>query len=133
MSLNRAMVIGYLGHDPETRFLPSGQRVVSFSVATDESFTDKDGNKQERVEWHSIVAFARLGEICAEYLKQGRQVFIEGRLRTREYEPKNGDGKRKRTEIIASRVQFLGAPPAERTDVATVEEAPIPSADEAPF
>jgi single-strand DNA-binding protein len=127
------MVIGYLGHDPETRFLPSGQRVVNFSVATDESFTDKDGNKQERVEWHSIVAFARLGEICAEYLKQGRQVFVEGRLRTREYEAKNGDGKRKRTEIIASRVQFLGARPPEQTDAAAVEEQPIPSDDEAPF
>src|SRR5208282_6083690 len=68
MSLNRAMVIGYLGQDPETRFLPSGQPVVGFSVATDESFIDKEDQKQERVEWHNIVAFARLGEICAEYL-----------------------------------------------------------------
>lgn len=72
MSLNRAMVIGYLGRDPETRFMPSGLPAVSFSVATDESFTDKEGRKQERVEWHHIVAFARLGEICAEYLKKGR-------------------------------------------------------------
>ena len=133
MSLNRAMVIGYLGRDPETRFLPSGQPAVSFSIATDESYTDKEGKKQERVEWHDIVAFTRLGEICAEYLKKGRQVFVEGRLRTREFEAKNGDGKRKRTEIVASRVQFLGAPPAERADVATVEEPPIPPADEAPF
>jgi len=132
MSLNRASLIGYLGRDPETRFLPSGQRVVSFSVATDESFTDKDGSKQERVEWHSIVAFTRLGEICTEYLKQGRQVFVEGRLRTREYEPKNGDGKRRRTEIVASRVQFLGTPPTERPDAGAAEE-PIPPTDEAPF
>src|SRR6516164_7546209 len=93
MSLNRAMVIGYLGHDPETRLLASGQPVVSFSVATDESFMDKNAKKQERVEWHSIVAFARLGEICAEHLKKGRQVFVEGRLRTREYEGKNGGGR----------------------------------------
>ena len=113
MSLNKAMVIGYLGRDPETRFLPSGQPAVSFSVATDESYTDKEGQKQERVEWHDIVAFARLGEICAEYLKKGRQVFVEGRLRTREYEAKNGDGKRRRTEIVAARVQFLGAPPTD--------------------
>jgi single-strand DNA-binding protein len=133
MSLNRAMVIGYLGHDPETRFLPSGQRVVNFSIATDESFTDKDGQKQERTEWHSIVAFARLGEICAEYLKQGRQVFVEGRLRTREFDPRSGDGKRKRTEIVASRVQFLGVPPSGRTEVAALEEPPIPSVEEAPF
>ena len=132
MSLNRAMVIGYLGHDPETRLLPSGQPVVSFSIATDESFTDKNGGKQERVEWHSIVAFSRLGEICAEHLKKGRQVFVEGRLRTREYEAKNNGGRRQRTEIVASRVQFLGPPPAERTDVSAVEEPPI-SADDVPF
>jgi len=133
MSLNRAMVIGYLGHDPETRFLPSGQRVVNFSIATDESFTDKDGNKQERTEWHSIVAFARLGEICAEYLKQGRQVFVEGRLRTREYEAKNGDGKRKRTEIVASRVQFLGVPPAEKTVGTSLEEPLLAGDSDVPF
>ena len=114
MSLNRAMVIGYLGHDPETRFLPSGQHVVGLSVATDELFTDKEGQKQQRTEWHSIVAFGRLGEICAEHLKKGRQVFVEGRLRTREYESKNGDSKRKRTEIVATRVLFLGTPPTDR-------------------
>jgi single-strand DNA-binding protein len=129
MSLNRAMVIGYLGHDPETRFLPSGLHVVSFSVATDESFTDKDGHKQERTEWHSIVAFARLGEICAEHLKRGRQVFVEGRLRTREYESKNGDGNRKRTQIVASRVQFLGAPAGDKLAASAVDEAPLADSD----
>jgi single-strand DNA-binding protein len=133
MSLNRAMIIGYLGQDPETRFLPSGQPVVGFSVATDESFIDKEGNKQERVEWHSIVAFARLGEICAEYLKQGRQVFVEGRLRSREYEPKNGTGKRRRTEIVASRVQFLGAPPDQETTASGTDEPLVPLGDDAPF
>ncbi len=132
MALNRAMVIGYLGQDPETRFLPSGQQVVGFSVATDESFIDKEGHKQERVEWHNIVAFARLAEICAEYLKQGRQVFVEGRMRTREYEAKNGGGKRKRTEIVASRVQFLGAPPAERIAESAVDE-PLPGDSDVPF
>ena len=133
MSLNRAMVIGYLGQDPETRFLPSGQPVVGFSVATDESFIDKEDQKQERVEWHNIVAFARLGEICAEYLKQGRQVFVEGRLHTREYEPKNGTGKRKRTEIVASRVQFLGTPPIEKVAVAESEEPFLAADSDAPF
>ena len=133
MSLNKAMVIGYLGRDPETRFLPSGQPAVSFSVATDESYTDKEGEKQERVEWHDIVAFARLGEICAEFLKKGRQVFVEGRLRTREYEAKNGDGKRRRTEIVASRVQFLGTPQLERTAVNEGEEHPWPADSDVPF
>jgi len=132
MSLNRAMVIGYLGHDPETRLLASGQPVVNFSVATDEFFTDKNGEKQERTEWHSIVAFSRLGEICAEHLKRGRQVFVEGRLRTREYEAKNNGGKRQRTEIIASRVQFLGARPVQDTAEAAAE-VPAPPSDDAPF
>jgi len=127
------MIIGYLGQNPETRFLPSGQPVVGFSVATDESFIDKEGHKQERVEWHNIVAFARLAEICAEYLKQGRQVFVEGRLRTREYEPKNGTGKRKRTEIVASRVQFLGTPPPEKAAVTSIEDSPLPPDSEVPF
>jgi single-strand DNA-binding protein len=131
MSFNRAMVIGYLGHDPETRFLPSGQHVVSFSVATDESFADRDGQKRERTEWHSIVAFARLGEICAEHLKKGRQVFVEGRLRTREYEPKSGNGKHKRTEIVASRVQFLGTPPDKLATSAADE--PVLAESDVPF
>ncbi len=133
MSLNRAMVIGYLGQDPETRFLPSGQPMVGFSVATDESFIDMEGHTQERAEWHNIVAFARLGEICAEYLKQGRQVFVEGRLRTREYEPKNGDGKRKRTQIVASRVQFLGTPPPTDRTAANAIEEPPPADSDVPF
>src|ERR1700691_6106994 len=111
MSLNRAMVIGNLGSNPEFRHLPSGQPAVGFSVATDESFTDKEGQKQDRVQWHHIVAFGKLAEVCNEYLTKGRQVYVEGRLRTREFEAKNDGGKRQRTEIIASRVQFLGAPP----------------------
>ncbi len=102
------MVIGYLGKDPEIHFLPSGQPVVNFSIATDESFTDMNREKKERVEWHAIVAFSRLGEICAEHLKKGRQVYVEGLLRTREYETKDNSGKRQRTEIVASPVQFLG-------------------------
>ena len=78
MSLNRAMVIGNLGGDPVLRNLPSGQPAVGFSIATDESFTDKEGQKQERVEWHQIVAFGKLAETCHQYLKKGRQVYVEG-------------------------------------------------------
>jgi single-strand DNA-binding protein len=114
MSLNRVTIIGYLGQDPELRLLPaSGQAVANFSVATDETFTDKEGNRHERVDWHHIVVYGRVAETCKEYLKRGRQVYLEGRLQTREYEARNNGGKRQRTEIIASRVQFLGTPPAE--------------------
>jgi single-strand DNA-binding protein len=133
MSLNRATIIGYLGGDPELRTLPSGQPVVNFAVATDEAFVDKQGQKQERVEWHRVVAFGKIAETCAKYLKKGRQVYVEGRLRTSEFEAKNNGGKRQRTEIVASRVQFLGAPPAEQVDAAVGEEPPIPSAEEVPF
>src|SRR6516165_1571980 len=80
MSLNRATVIGYLGGDPVLRNLPSGQAAVGFSVATDESFTDKQGQKQQRVEWHQIVAFGKLAETCSQYLKKGRQIYVEGQL-----------------------------------------------------
>jgi single-strand DNA-binding protein len=132
MSLNRAMVIGNLGADPELRHLPSGQAFTGFSVATDESFADKQGQKQERVEWHHIVAFGNLAESCSQYLRKGRQVYVEGRLRTREFDAKNNGGKRHRTEIIASRVQFLGSPTAEKTEASAIDE-PMPPADEVPF
>ena len=132
MSLNRAMVIGNLGGDPELRHLPSGHAAVGFSIATDETFTDKQGEKQERVEWHHIVAFGKLAETCNQYLKKGRQVYVEGRLRTREFEVRNNGGKRQRTEIVAARVQFLGAPPAEKVEVTAVEE-PLAPSDDVPF
>src|SRR5581483_3007398 len=133
MSLNRATVIGYLGGDPELRSLPSGQPLVNFAVATDETFVDKQGQRQERVEWHRVVAFGKIADTCAKYLRKGRQVYVEGSLRTSEFEAKNNGGKRQRTEIVASRVQFLGAPPAERVDAAAIEEPPIPSVEEVPF
>ena len=109
MSLNKVMVIGHLGQDPEIRYTPAGLPVVNLSVATDEAYVDKDGKRQERTEWHRVVVVAKLALTCHEYLKRGRQVFVEGRLRTREWES-NGATSR-RTEIVASRVQFLGAPP----------------------
>ncbi|MGO9056330.1 MAG: single-stranded DNA-binding protein [Candidatus Binataceae bacterium] len=112
MSLNRVTLIGHLGQDPELRHLPTnGQPVASFSMATDEWYTDKQGQRQERTDWHNVVVFGKAAETCKEYLKKGRQVYVEGRLRTREFEAKNDGGKRQRTEIIASRVQFLGTPP----------------------
>ncbi len=108
MSLNRAMIIGNLGQDPEIRYMPTGLPVVNFSVATDEAYRDKDGKRQEGVQWHRIVVIGKLALACNEYLKKGREVFVEGRLRTREWE-NNGSNVR-RTEIVATRVQFLGAP-----------------------
>jgi single-strand DNA-binding protein len=126
MSLNRAMVIGYLGSDPEIRSLPSRQPVVRFSVATDESYTDKQDHKQERVEWHHVIAFGKLVDICKEYLQKGRQVYVEGRLRTREYEAKNNGGKRQRTEIVALRVQFLGRAPSGEAGASAVDEPTSP-------
>ncbi|MGH7949544.1 MAG: single-stranded DNA-binding protein [Candidatus Binataceae bacterium] len=108
MGVNKAIVIGNLGRDPEVRYLASGQSVANFSVATSDTFTDRAGNKQERTDWHNIVVYGKQAEICGQYLKKGRQVYIEGRINYRQYEAKDGSGKRYVTEIVAQRVQFLG-------------------------
>jgi single-strand DNA-binding protein len=108
MSVNKAILVGNLGRDPEVRYLPSGQSVANFTIATTENFTDRSGTRQERTEWHRIVAWGKLAEVCAQYLKKGRQVYIEGRITTRQYDAKDGSGKRYTTEIVAQTVQFLG-------------------------
>jgi single-strand DNA-binding protein len=105
-NLNKVMLIGRLGRDPELRYSQSGQPVCNFSMATDESYSDRDGNRQERTEWHRIVVFARQAENVANYLKKGSQAFVEGRLQTRQWEDKEGQ-TRYTTEIVAQRVQFL--------------------------
>ena len=106
--LNKVMLIGRLGSDPEIRYTPDGTAVANFSIATSEEWKDKNsGEKKERTEWHRIVAWRKLGELCGEYLSKGRQIYVEGRLQTRSWEK---DGvTRYTTEIIASDVQFLGA------------------------
>jgi single-strand DNA-binding protein len=106
--LNKAILIGNLGRDPEVRYTPSGVAVANFSIATSETWTNKEGEKETRTEWHRIVAFGRLGEICGEYLAKGRQVYIEGRIQTRDWEDQNGV-KRYTTEIVASQMIMLGA------------------------
>src|SRR3984957_16617636 len=116
MSLNKALVIGRLGQDPEIRYAPTGLPVVNFSVATDEPYFDKEGKRKERTEWHTVVVIGKLALTCNEYLRKGRQVFVEGRLRNREFETKFDGRKQRRTEIIANRVHFLGTPPAEHAD-----------------
>jgi len=106
-TVNKAILIGRLGADPELKYMPSGDPVANFNLATNESYRDKDGNTQEKTEWHRIVAFKRLAEICGEYLKKGKLVYIEGRIQSRSWEDKNGV-KRFTTEIIANTMQMLG-------------------------
>ncbi|HVN64659.1 MAG TPA: single-stranded DNA-binding protein, partial [Candidatus Binataceae bacterium] len=91
-SVNKVILIGNLGRDPEVRYLPSGQAAASFSVATTEVYNDRQGQKQERTEWHNVVVYGKQAENCGQYLKKGRQVYIEGRITYREYEAKDGSG-----------------------------------------
>lgn len=105
--VNKVILIGNLGADPEVRFTPSGQAVANFRIATNETWTDKNQQKQERTEWHRIVVWGKLGELCGEYLKKGRQAYVEGRLQTREWTDKEGK-KNYTTEVVAQSVQFLG-------------------------
>jgi len=108
-SVNKVILIGNLGRDPETRFTNSGSSVTSFSVATKDSFADRSGARQERTDWHNITVWGKQGEACAQYLKKGSPVYIEGRISYREYEAKDGSGKRKATDIVALTVQFLSS------------------------
>ena len=106
-SVNKVIILGNLGADPELRYTNSGTAVANFRIATNDRWTDKGGESQERTEWHSIVAWSKLGEICGKYLKKGRPVYIEGRLQTRSWEDQSGN-KRYTTEIIAQNMQMLG-------------------------
>ena len=140
--INKAILIGRLGSDPEVRYTPSGVAVANFNIATSEEWKDKDtGEKKERTEWHRIVAWSKLGEICGEYLSKGRQVYIEGRIQTRSWEDRDGN-KRYTTEIIANDVQFLGgrdaglgARAASGAAASDIESSPIqaPEDDDIPF
>ncbi len=105
--VNKVIIVGNVGRDPEVRQTKSGEHVCTFSVATSERWKDKSGEPQEKTEWHRVVAWARLAEICGEYLRKGKQVYVEGRLQTREWEDKEGN-KRYTTEIVANTMQMLG-------------------------
>jgi single-strand DNA-binding protein len=126
MSVNKVIVIGNLGANPDIRALPSGQNVANFSLATTERFTDRNGAKQERTDWHRIVAFGQLADTCNRFLSKGRQVYVEGRLTTGQYEAKDGSGKRYRTEIVARRLRLLG----NRTNG---NESKVEASDDIPF
>src|SRR5271157_6053910 len=107
-SVNKVILIGRLGKDPELKYTPSGVPVAKFSLATDESFKDRTGEQQKRTEWHNIVAWQKLAEICGEYLTKGKLVYIEGRIQSRQWEDQD-QNKRTSYEIVASRMQMLGS------------------------
>ncbi len=119
-SLNKVMLIGNLGRDPEVRFTPSGVPIATFTLATNEAWKDTEGNLQERTEWHNIVAWRKLAEFSGEWLKKGRKIFVEGRIQTRSYDDKNTGQKKSFTEIVADNIIVLdsrgagepGGPPA---------------------
>lgn len=112
-SVNKVMLIGNLGQDPELRYTPNQIAVANFSIATTDYRTDKDGKRQEFTEWHRVVVWNKQAENCAKYLSKGKPVFVEGRLQTRSWEDKTGQ-KRYTTEVVAQSIQFLGAPGAAR-------------------
>jgi single-strand DNA-binding protein len=107
LGVNKVILIGNLGRDPELRYTPSGSAVVSFTLATTERWNDKSGQRQEKTEWHNVVAWARLAELVNQYLKKGRSAYVEGRITTRSWDDRDGN-KKYRTEIIANQIQFLG-------------------------
>ncbi|MGH8720160.1 MAG: single-stranded DNA-binding protein [Burkholderiales bacterium] len=143
-SVNKVILVGNLGRDPEVRYMPDGGAVTNISIATTDVWKDKGGEKQERTEWHRVVFFSKLAEIAGEYLKKGSQVYVEGRLQTRKWQDKEGQD-RYTTEIVADRMQMLGsrsgaggAETAERDPAASPKPAKKPAAfddmeDDIPF
>jgi single-strand DNA-binding protein len=107
-SVNKVILIGNLGKDPDVRYMPSGDAITNITVATTDNWKDKNGEKQERTEWHRVAFFGKLAEIAGEYLKKGSQVYVEGRLQTRKWQDKEGQD-RYTTEIVADRMQMLGS------------------------
>ena len=143
MGVNKIILVGNLGADPEVKQFDSGKSVTEFSLATSETYKDRDGQKQTRTEWHRIKAWDRLGEICAQYLNKGQQVYIEGRIQTRKWQDKDGNDKYT-TEIVANQMQMLGSKgdvtesvpePGEIVPLNTTGNivGPVPDDDDLPF
>ena len=135
-SLNKVMLIGNLGRDPEVRYLPSGQAVANFTIATNERFQDKEGNWKDRAEWHRVVLFGKQAEVAGQYLNKGSKIYVEGRLQTREWEGQDGQ-KRTTTEIVGANMIMLGGKPgagAEPAPETGEEDSPAPPGnDDIPF
>lgn len=123
--LNKVMLIGRLGGDPEVRYTTSGTQVTNFTLATNERWTGADGNKQDRTEWHRIVTFGKLAEICGKYLNKGKLVYIGGRIQTRQWEDRDGN-KRYTTEIVAQEMQMLSGGPQDQQDRSFESQPPGP-------
>ncbi len=132
-SLNKVMLIGNLGKDPELSYTPSGIALAKFSIATNERWKDNEGNFQERTEWHNIIAWRKLAEICGQYLKKGRKVYLEGKLQTRSWDDKNTGAKRYATEIIADDMIMLDAKGGAMEMNNSVPEEPASGKDDLPF
>lgn len=136
-SVNKVIILGRLGKDPETKYMTNGEAVTNFSIATSENWKDKSGAKQERVEWHNITAYRKLAEIIAEYVKKGSLIYIEGKLQTRKWQDKDGKD-RYTTEIIADQMQMLGGKTdqQDKPEPAAKQSAPVKSDnfdDDIPF
>jgi single-strand DNA-binding protein len=123
--INKAILVGRLGKDPEVRYTPDGLMITNFNLATDESRKDKNGERVQKTEWHRVVTFGKLAEICGKYLLKGKLVFIEGRIQTRAWDDKDGN-KRYTTEIIASDMRMLDAKGGGRSDDGASYEPPPP-------
>ena len=142
-AVNKAIILGNLGKDPEVRFTQSGRAVANFTVATTDTWFDQENGRQERTDWHNIVVWGKQAETCGQYLSKGRQVYIEGRIQTRSYDDRDGN-KRYVTEIVAQRVQFLGGRGEEgrsgqyesggaSSGAGGYEAPPVPDDDDVPF
>jgi single-strand DNA-binding protein len=132
MGVNKVILIGNLGKDPELRYTPGGQAVATFPLATTERWSDKNGQRQDRTEWHNIVVWGKLAELVNQYLKKGRSAYIEGRITTRSWDDRDGV-KKYRTEIVANQVQFLGNSNSSANDIGpSVMDQNVPGFDMAP-
>lgn len=130
--LNKVILIGRLGRDPEVRYMPNGEAVCNFSVATSEKYTDKNGQRQEATEWHNVTMYRKLAEVAGQYLKQGSQVYIEGKIKSRKYTDKNG-AERTAYDIIANEMKMLGGntqTPAQKPQPAQAQDD---ISDDVPF
>lgn len=131
MSVNKAILIGRLGRAPEVRYMPNGEAVCNFSIATSETWKDQNGQKQERTEWHNITLYRRMAEVAGQYLKKGSQVYIEGRIQSRKYTDKNGI-ERTAYEIIGNEMKMLGGKAEGSSESANTAEPPAPPSRQTP-